>query len=190
MIVIHLQGSTEMSRLRPDQICVLHAALHLPLFTAKELAAAMADVSEHTTQALLDRSTDLVEEVVPDIGINRGSPALRVYRLRQNMRTRLIRESVELAEQLRPAQRPDPDDLVRTAEIAINAVDSSLDLKPPLHSHSVRDADWWQQVQAQLELSQRLVRLVPDDARRAALEARLSELASRLPLAPRVGKSE
>jgi plasmid maintenance system antidote protein VapI len=168
-----------MFPLTPDQTRVLHAALHLPLFTAKELAA-LVDLPEHTIQALLDRSTDLVEEVAPDIGINRGSPAQGVYRLRQDMRTWLIRESVELAEQLRPSQPPDPDDLVRKAEIAINAVDSLLDLRAPLRSPPVRGADREQRVQAQLELSQQLVRLVPDDAQRAALEARLSELASRL----------
>jgi polyhydroxyalkanoate synthesis repressor PhaR len=158
-----------------DRTRVLQAALQLPTFTIEQLAE-LTGVKEATVQVTVVRSKDLIEEVGPAGGIRQGVRPVR-YRLRESARARLAREAVELAERLRGQQKLSFQDTARGAAIALNAVDSSLELA------SGGDADakiWERRARDQLDLARRLLVLVKDPVHRTPLQRRLVQLAGRL----------
>lgn len=158
-----------------DRTRVLQAALQLPTFTIEQLAE-LTGVKEATVQVTVVRSKDLIEEVNPAGGIRQGMRPVR-YRLRESARARVAREAVELAERLRGQQKLSIQDTARGATIALNAVDSSLQLA----SGGGVDAKMWQRrAREQLDLARRLLVLVKDPVHRTPLQRRLVQLAGRL----------
>ena len=160
-----------------DQTRVLHAALQLPTFSIEQLAD-LAMVEPPMAQSVVDRSRDMIEEVASDSAV----PGL--YHLRESARPRLAREAVDLADRLRGAQRPSIKDTARTALVAIEATESSVELRKLADSDS---RAWGERAVVQLELARRLVVLVGDCAYRSTLRRRVVQLAGRLegiPLPP------
>ena len=158
-----------------DRTRVLQAALQLPTFTIEQLAE-FTGVKEATVQVTVVRSKDLIEEVGPTSGIRQGMRPVR-YRLRESARARIAREAVELAERLRGQQKLSIQDTARGAAIALNAVDSSLELA----SAGGIDAKMWERrAREQLDLARRLLVLVKDPVHRTPLQRRLVTLAGRL----------
>ena len=158
-----------------DRTRVLQAALQLPTFTIEQLAE-LTGVKEATVQVTVVRSKDLIEEVGPVGGIRQAMRPLR-YRLRESARARVAREAVDLAERLRGQQKLSIQDTARGAAIALNAVDSSLELA------SAGGADvkiWERRAREQLDLARRLLVLVKDPVHRTPLQRRLVQLAGRL----------
>jgi polyhydroxyalkanoate synthesis repressor PhaR len=155
---------------------VLQAALQLPTFTIEQLAE-LTGVKEATVHVTVVRSKDLIEEVGPAAGgVRPGMRAVR-YRLRESARARVAREAVELAERLRGQQKLSIQDTARGAAIALNAVDSSLELA----SGGGADAKVWERrAREQLDLARRLLVLVKDPVHRTPLQRRLVQLAGRL----------
>ena len=161
-----------------DKTRVLHAALQRDTFTVEQLAD-LTGVKKATVQATVARSKDLIEE----IGFVKsrrpgGRPAL--YRLRKAARRKLTLEAVELAEMLRGPQHVPPDDIARRAAVALNAVESSIELGTALVGDDVNDENWRERAGEQLTLSRRLVALVGDSISRTQLEARVDKIASQL----------
>jgi polyhydroxyalkanoate synthesis repressor PhaR len=158
-----------------DRTRVLQAALQLPTFTIEQLAE-LTGVKEATVQVTVVRSKDLIEEVGPAGGIKQGMRPVR-YRLRESARARVAREAVELAERLRGQQKLSFQDTARGAAIALNAVDSSLELA----SGGGAEAKIWERrARDQLDLARRLLVLVKDPVHRTPLQRRLVQLAGRL----------
>jgi polyhydroxyalkanoate synthesis repressor PhaR len=160
-----------------DQTRVLHAALQLATFSIEHLAD-LAGVEPPVAQAIVDRSRDMIEEVGSE------SPFPKLYHLRESARSKLAREAVDLADRLRGAQRPALNDTARTALVAIEATESSVQLRKLVDSDS---RAWGERAVVQLELARRLVVLVGDLAYRATLRRRVVQLAGRLegiPLPP------
>ncbi len=158
-----------------DRTRVLQAALQLPTFTIEQLAE-LTGVKEATVQITVVRSKDLIEEVGPPGGIRPGLRPVR-YRLRESARGRVAREAVELAERLRGQQKLSFQDTARGATIALNAVDSALELA----SGGGPDAKLWERrAREQLDLARRLLVLVKDPTHRTPLQRRLVQLAGRL----------
>ncbi|HEY6923271.1 MAG TPA: polyhydroxyalkanoate synthesis regulator DNA-binding domain-containing protein [Steroidobacteraceae bacterium] len=154
-----------------DRTRVLQAALQLPTFTIEQIAE-LTGVKEATVQVTVARSKDLIEEVAP-VG---GMRPVR-YRLRESARARVAREAVELAERLRGQQKLSFQDTARGATIALNAVDSSLELA----SEGGPGAKLWERrAREQLDLARRLLVLVKDPVHRTPLQRRLVQLAGRL----------
>jgi polyhydroxyalkanoate synthesis repressor PhaR len=159
-----------------DQMRVLHAALQLTTFTIEQLVD-LAGVGAQVAQAIVDRSRDMIEEVESDV----GGPKL--YHLRESSRPRLTREAVDLADRLRLA-RPGAQDTARTVVIALEAAESSTELRKLADSDS---RAWAERAVVQLEVARRLAVLVSDTTARAALRRRVVQLAGRLegiPLPP------
>jgi polyhydroxyalkanoate synthesis repressor PhaR len=158
-----------------DRTRILQAALQLPTFTTEELSE-LTGVKMTTVQTIVIRSKDLIEEIAAS-GVNKqlGRPAR--YRLRESARARVAREAVELAERLHGLQRIQVQDTARGAAIALDAVDSSIQL-------STADADeaksWERRAREQLDLARRLLVLAKDPLHRTPLQRRLVQLASRL----------
>jgi polyhydroxyalkanoate synthesis repressor PhaR len=160
-----------------DQTRVLHAALQLNVFTIEQLAE-LASIGEPVAQAIVDRSRDMVEEVESDAGF------LRLYRLRESARPRLTREAIDLADRLRIAQRPTAPDTARTVAVALDAAESSAELRKLADSDS---RAWGERGVVQLEMARRLAALVSDAAGRTSLRRRVVQLAGLLegiPLPP------
>jgi polyhydroxyalkanoate synthesis repressor PhaR len=158
-----------------DRTRVLQAALQLPTFTIEQLAE-LTGVKEATVQVTVVRSKDLIEEVGPAAGLRQGMRPVR-YRLRESARARVAREAVELAERLRGQQKLSIQDTARGAAIALNAVDSSLELA----SGGGPDTKLWERrAREQLDLARRLLVLVKDPVHRTPLQRRLVQLAGRL----------
>ena len=158
-----------------DRTRVLQAALQLPTFTIDQVAE-LTGVKEATVQLTVARSKDLIEEVGPAGGIRQGMRPVR-YRLRESARARVAREAVELAERLRGQQKLSIHDTARGATIALNAVDSSLELG----SGGGADVKLWERrAREQLDLARRLLVLVKDPVHRTPLQRRLVQLAGRL----------
>ncbi len=115
-----------------------------------------------------------VNQVVPE----------KLYRLRESARPRLTREAVDLAERLRAVPRASSQDAARTAIVALDAAESSAELR------KLADSDrraWGERAVVQLDLARRLVVLVSDSTCRASLRRRLVQLAGHLegiPLPP------
>ena len=158
-----------------DRTRVLQAALQLPTFTIEQLAE-LTGVKEATVQVTVVRSKDLIEEVGTTAGVKQGVRPAR-YRLRESARARVAREAVELAERLRGQQKLSIHDTARGAAIALNAVDSSLELA----SGGGADARMWERrAREHLDLARRLLVLVKDPVHRTPLQRRLVQLAGRL----------
>jgi len=158
-----------------DRTRVLQAALQLPTFTIEQLAE-LTGVKEATVQVTVVRSKDLIEEVGPPGGVRQGVRPVR-YRLRESARARVAREAVELADRLRGQQKLSMQDTARGATIALNAVDSSLELA----SGGGAEAKVWERrAREQLDLARRLLVLVKDPLHRTPLQRRLVTLAGRL----------
>lgn len=158
-----------------DRTRVLQAALQLPTFTIEQLAE-LTGVKEATVQVTVVRSKDLIEEVGPAGGIRQGMRPVR-YRLRESARARVAREAVELAERLRGQQKLSIQDTARGAAVALNAVDSSLELA----CGGGADVKLWERrAREQLDLARRLLVLVKDPVNRTPLQRRLVQLAGRL----------
>jgi polyhydroxyalkanoate synthesis repressor PhaR len=160
-----------------DQTRVLHAALQLATFSAEQLAD-LAGVGPPVAQAVVDRSRDMIEEVESD------ALQPKLYHLRESARSRLVREAVDLADRLRGAQRPSIDDTVRSALAALEATESSVEIRKWVDSDT---RAWGERAVVQLELARRLVVLVGDSTYRATLRRRVVQLAGRLegiPLPP------
>jgi hypothetical protein len=157
---------------------VLHAALHLATFTVKQLAK-LTGVKENTVQTVIARSKELLEETG---SLDSGKPGGRatVYRLNDSARARLAREAVGLAETLRGTVVPETDETAHRAEVALDAVASTLELGQLPAGSGERDENWRVRAQSQLKLARELVRLVTGAQRRASLDARLSALESQL----------
>jgi hypothetical protein len=161
-----------------DKTRVLYAALHLPTFTVKQLAA-VTGVNENTVQTTLGRSKDLIEEVGSvDSGKPGGQPT--IYRLRERSRAVLAREAAELAEKLRGPTRGDDADAARQADVALRAVASSIELSKSLFGSEGSAEEWRERAREQLNLSKGLVPLVSNESERAPLEARLKSLEASL----------
>ena len=158
-----------------DRTRVLQAALQLPTFTIEQLAD-LTGVKEATVQVTVVRSKDLIEEVSPAGGIRQGMRAVR-YRLRESARARIAREAVEMAERLRGQQKLSIQDTARGATIALNAVDSSLELAS---AGGAEAKTWERRARDQLDLARRLLVLVKDPVHRTPLQRRLVQLAGRL----------
>jgi polyhydroxyalkanoate synthesis repressor PhaR len=161
----------------PEQTRVLHAALQLTTFTVEQLAD-LTGVGEPVIQAIVDRSRDMIEEVESNV----GGPKL--YHLRESARPRLTREAVDLADRLRFAQRPSIQDTVRTVVVALDAAESSSELRELADSDS---RAWGVRGVVQLEMARRLTVLVSDTTARTALRRRVVQLAGHLegiPLPP------
>jgi polyhydroxyalkanoate synthesis repressor PhaR len=158
-----------------DRTRVLQAALQLPTFTIEQLAQ-LTGVKATTVQVTVIRSKDLIEEVGIPGGNRQGSRPVR-YRLRESARARVAREAVELAERLRGQQRLSIQDTARGATIALNAVDSSLELAA---AGGADAAIWERRAREQLDLARRLLVLVKEPQHRTPLQRRLVQLASRL----------
>src|SRR5581483_4573131 len=161
-----------------DQTRVLHAALQLTTFTLRELAE-LAGLERSVAQAVVERSRDMIEEVSGHAPQSRATPpteaqeahegvgfggeiaagtaARRLYRLRESARPRLTREAVDLADRLRSAPRASSQETARTAMIALDAAESSAELR------KLADGDsraWGERAVTQLDLARRLVVLV------------------------------
>jgi len=160
-----------------DKTRVLQAALHLPTFTLVQLAE-ITGLKIPIVQSILLRSKDMLEEV-SIIGDNGSREAARPsrYRLRESARARVAREAVELSERVHGAQRAPIQEVARAAAVALDAVESSLQLgEDP-------DADkgsWERRAHEQLDLARRLLVLVKDQVHRAPLQRRLVQLAGQL----------
>jgi hypothetical protein len=157
---------------------VLHAALHLTTFTVKQLVE-LTGVKENTVQTIISRSKELLEQAG---SLESGKPGARpmVYRLKNRARTLLSREAVALAETLRGTAAPATDEAVHRAEVALDAVASTLELGQLPAGSDEHDENWRVRAQSQLKLSRELVRLVSDAQRRTSLDARLTVLESQL----------
>jgi polyhydroxyalkanoate synthesis repressor PhaR len=158
-----------------DRTRVLQAALQLPTFTIEQLAE-LTGVKESTVQVTVVRSKDMIEEVNPTSGSRLGPRPVR-YRLRESARARVAREAVELADRLRGQQKLPMQDMARGAAIALNAVDSSLELAA---SGGADTRMWERRAREQLDLARRLLVLVKDPLHRTPLQRRLVQAASRL----------
>jgi polyhydroxyalkanoate synthesis repressor PhaR len=158
-----------------DKTRVLQAALQLPTFTVEEVAE-LTGVRTTTVQTVVIRSKDVIEEVGPIGGNKQGTRPLR-YRLRESARARVAREAAELAERLRGPQRPLVQDTARGAAIALDAVESSIDLGA---GGGEEGAIWERRAREQLDLARRLLVLVKDPVHRTPLQRRLVQFASRL----------
>jgi polyhydroxyalkanoate synthesis repressor PhaR len=170
----HLSNMTlELS----DKTRVLQAALQLPTFTIEQLAD-LSGVRGTIVAATISRLKDLIEEV-GSLGGGAQRPASRPtrYRLRESARAKVVREAVELAERLRGPPRSSVEDIARGATIALDAVDSSLELGAQSDSAG---QNWEARARAQLDLARRLLVLVKDPVHRTPLQRRLVQLASRL----------
>jgi len=158
-----------------DRTRVLQAALQLPTFTIEQLAE-LTGVKEATVQITVVRSKDLIEEVSL-VGGNKQAGRPARYRLRESARARVAREAVELADRLRGQQKMSIQDTARGAAIALNAVDSSLELAA---SGGAEARIWERRAREQLDLARRLLVLVKDPVHRTPLQRRLVQAASRL----------
>lgn len=178
-IVGPMPGKTAMSALGlSDRARILHAALQLPTFTVKQLVE-LTGAKENTVQTVLARSRDLIE----DVGVtahNRRGGRSSVYRVRDAVRSSLTQEAVELAESLRAPFSPSVEETVRRANVALNALSSTLELGGLPAGHPDQDPDWRERAQSQWQLAQRLVALVTDLKQSKILEFKLSELEARL----------
>ena len=162
-----------------DRARILHAALQLPTFTAKQLVE-LTGAKANTVQTVLARSRDLLEEIgIADAQGRRGGRST-VYRVRDAVRSSLTQEAIELAESLRAPFNPSVEETVRRANAALNALSSTLELGELPDEHPDRDQDWRERAQSQLQLAQRLIVLVRDPKQNSILEFKLSELESRL----------
>ena len=159
-----------------DRTRILHGALQLPTFTLS-LLADLTSVNRTTVQVTVNRSRDLLEEVVPLEGKRPEGDAVR-FRMRESVRARLAREAVEVAERHRGVIRASAKEAMRTAAVALDAVEASIDLGklPGLHH---RD-NWEQRARDQLNLARRLLVLVYEPQHRTPLQRRLVQLAGRL----------
>ncbi len=158
-----------------DRTRVLQAALQLPTFTIEEVAE-LTGVKTTTVQTVVVRSKDLIEEIVSSAANKQGTRPSR-YRLRESARARVAREAAELAERLHGPQRPQAQDTARGAAIALDAVESSIELAG---SGVDADGNWEGRAREQLDLARRLLVLVKDPLHRTPLQRRLVQLASRL----------
>jgi polyhydroxyalkanoate synthesis repressor PhaR len=158
-----------------DKTRVLQAALQLPTFTIGELAE-LTGVKTTAVQTVVVRSKDLIEEIGSG-GANRQGMRPPRYRLRESARARVAREAAELAERLRGPQRPVAQDTARGAAIALDAVESSIQLAA---ADDDADGNWEGRAREQLDLARRLLVLVKDPLHRTPLQRRLVQLASQL----------
>lgn len=158
-----------------DRTRVLQAALQLPTFTIEQLAE-VTGVKTTSVQIIVARSKDMIEEVGL-AGITKPGPCPVRYRLRESARARVAREGAELAERLRGPQRSSVPDTARGAAIAMDAVDSSIELGS---GGGEGAGNWDRRAREQLDLARRLLVLVKDPVHRTPLQRRLVQLASRL----------
>jgi polyhydroxyalkanoate synthesis repressor PhaR len=170
-----------------DSTRALHAAVQLSTFTLDQLAE-LAGLERPVVQAVVGRSRDMIEEVsgrLRDPGsATSGVDPPKLFRLREPARARLTREVVDLADRLRNGPRASVQEAARTATIALDAAESSAELRKLADSDS---RSWAERAVVQLELARRLVVLVSDCACRASLRRRVVQLAGRLegiPLPP------
>jgi len=157
-----------------DKTRVLQAALQLPTFTIEQLAE-LSGVKGTIVAATVARLRDLIEE----IGSSAGQRAFRPtrYRLRESARAKVVREAVELAERLRGPPRSSMEDIAHGASVALDAVDSSIELGAQADSAG---ENWEARAREQLDLARRLLVLVKDPLHRTPLQRRLVQLASRM----------
>jgi len=158
-----------------DKTRVLQAALQLPTFTIEQLTQ-LSGVKGTIVAVTISRLKDLIEEVGSTGGQRAGSRPTR-YRLRESARAKVVREAVELAERLRGPPRSSVEDTARGATIALDAVDSSLELGS---QDEGAGQNWEARAREQLDLARRLLVLVKDPVHRTPLQRRLVQLASRL----------
>jgi polyhydroxyalkanoate synthesis repressor PhaR len=157
-----------------DKTRVLQAALQLPTFTIEQLAD-LSGVKGTIVAATVSRLKDLIEEVGSGGSLRPANRPTR-YRLRESARAKVVREAVELAERLRGPPRSSAEDIARGATIALDAVDSSIDL-----ARSEGGGQSWEaRAREQLDLARRLLVLVKDPVHRTPLQRRLVQLASRM----------
>jgi polyhydroxyalkanoate synthesis repressor PhaR len=171
---------------------VLHGALQLATFTIEQLAE-LTGVKPTAVQSLVTHSRDLMEVVEPPPSAEARVQVIpgALYRLRESGRARVAREAVELSDRLRGPQRPPVAEVAQTVTVALEAVESSIEL-----SRLAADQKSWQErAVVQLEVARRLAVLVKDYGARASLRRRVVQLATRLegielhlPAAPPVRK--
>ena len=160
-----------------DRARVLHGALQLVTFTIEQLAG-LTGVKTTTVQSLVTHSRDLMEVVGSSQARPRGvvAPPGTLYRLRESGRARVARDAVELAESCQGSQRPSVDEVAQVTTVALEAVESSIEL-----SQLADDPlPWQERAVVQLELARRLAVLVKDYSVRVSLRRRVVELAGRL----------
>jgi len=159
-----------------DRTRILHGALQLPTFTIDRLAD-LTSLNKPTVQMTVNRSRDLLEEVVPLEGARSEGDVVR-YRMRESARAKVAREAVEVAERHRGLIRASAREAAHTAAVALDALEASIELaKLPGRSHA---ENWEQRARDQLNLSRRLLVLVYEPQHRAPLQRRLVQLAGRL----------
>lgn len=158
-----------------DKTRVLQAALQLPTFTIEQLAD-LSGVKGTIVAATVSRLKDLIEEVGASGNLRPIGRPTR-YRLRESARAKVVREAVELAERLRGPPRSSVEDIARGASIALDAVDSSIELRTQSEGGG---ENWEVRAREQLDLARRLLVLVKDPVHRTPLQRRLVQLASRL----------
>ncbi len=159
-----------------DRTRILHGALQLPTFTV-DLLADLTSLNKSTVQLTVNRSRDLLEEVVPLEGTRPEGDGAR-YRMRESARAKVAREVVEVAERHRGLIRASAREAAHTAAVALDAVEASIELgKLPGHHHG---ENWEQRGRDQLNLSRRLLVLVYEPQHRSPLQRRLVQLAGRL----------
>jgi polyhydroxyalkanoate synthesis repressor PhaR len=159
-----------------DRTRVLHGALQLATFTIEQLAE-LTGIKAATVQSLVAHSRDLMEVVGSGDTRLRGTVAPgTLYRLRESGRARVSRDAVELAEKLRGTQRPSVAEVADTVTVALDSVESSIELS----QLAVDRKSWEERAVVQLELARRLSALVKDYTPRASLRRRVVHLAGRL----------
>ena len=157
-----------------DKTRVLQAALQLPTFTIEQLAD-LSGVKGTIVSATVSRLKDLIEEVSTGGSLRPAGRPTR-YRLRESARAKVVREAAELAERLRGPPRSSAEDIARGATIALDAVDSSIELAQGEGGGQT----WEARAREQLDLARRLLVLVKDPVHRTPLQRRLVQLASRM----------
>ena len=159
-----------------DKTRVLQAALQLPTFTIEQLAQ-LSGVKGTVVAATVNRLKDLIEEIGSGGGGQRPAGRPPRYRLRESARAKVVREAVELTERLRGPPRSSVEDTARGAGVALDAVESSIELGAQREGAG---QGWELRAREQLDLARRLLVLVKDPVHRTPLQRRLVQLASRL----------
>jgi hypothetical protein len=166
------------------RVSVLHAAILLPSFSIERVAR-FTGLAPCDVRRVLDEAVDSIERVPPSANVY-TLPAL--FRLIEPMRQAVCVEVVQGMARTADARKPDPQAILRTIEVVLDAAQSSVE---EAHCQTIEDfsaVDWLTRAREQVTLACRLLRLVPSSPERTPLNSRAQALLASLDRLSRSGE--